>query len=311
MIGNYRIGKNTYYAVSDADIQIVTLTLFNKELQDEYRLDDYYQTVNDGKWTVEKFLEDARSVSEDVNGDGKFDMYDKTGYAGDYSNTLNAMPFACDMHLTNKTENGLELDFYSEKMVSLFEMMFDYFTDKTVCQGYTSGDGQEFSDGLSLFTFVSVRGIPKLRDCEHEFGIIPMPKYDEEQSSYRSYGWNTFESVMCTVTRPEFVGTVLEQWAYESKDTVSEAVIETLVKTKSSRDVESVEMLNIAYNTIVYDIAANYLGFDNNVSNLFYAFPRMIAKNDNAFTSMYEKYGPKSEKKLNDLYDMITERDAQ
>lgn len=54
--------------VSDNDAAFVIL--FNKELHEAYNLEDPYQLVYDGKWTMDKFAELCKTVTEDLNQDG-------------------------------------------------------------------------------------------------------------------------------------------------------------------------------------------------------------------------------------------------
>ncbi len=312
MIDTFRIGTETYFGFGDIILNTPSSIFFNKEIAAEYDMPDHYQMVRDGKWTYDTFLKQARMVSIDVNGDGKMDYNDKTGYAGDLTEALGNIPFAVGIQLTRYTDDGLQLNFWSDKLLEVFNKTYDYFLDPSVSQGYFRhyvDVGQGFGDGLSLYTIANVSGMASLRDSDVEFGVVPMPKYDESQSEYRCYVWSPSVCVPTTILRPELVGAALEQFAYESVP-VTNAYIEDLIRGKSTRDTETLEMLDIIYDSQVLDIGGTYLGFDSNFRKVFYCFyDLMSTKNDNV-ASFYEKSEKAILKVLDNLYTKVIENQS-
>ncbi|MBR5221929.1 MAG: hypothetical protein IKV66_13155 [Clostridia bacterium] len=312
MIDTFRIGTETYFGFGDIILNTPSSIFFNKEIAAEYDMPDHYQMVRDGKWTYDTFLKQARMVSIDVNGDGKMDYNDKTGYAGDLTESLGNIPFAVGIQLTKYTDDGLQLNFWSDKLLEVFNKTYDYFLDPSVSQGYFRhyvDVGQGFGDGLSLYTIANVSGMASLRDVDIEFGVVPMPKYDESQSEYRCYVWSPSVCVPTTILRPELVGAALEQFAYESVP-VTNAYIEDLIRGKSTRDTETLEMLDIIYDSQVLDIGGTYLGFDSNFRKVFYCFyDLMSTKNDNV-ASFYEKSEKAILKVLDNLYTKVIENQS-
>ena len=312
MIDTFRIGTETYFGFGDIILNTPSSMFFNKEIAAEYDMPDHYQMVRDGKWTYDTFLKQARMVSIDVNGDGKMDYNDKTGYAGDLTESLGNIPFAVGIQLTKYTDDGLQLNFWSDKLLEVFNKTYDYFLDPSVSQGYFrhyADVGQGFGEGLALYTISNVNGMVNLRDADIEFGVVPMPKYDEAQSEYRCYVWSPAVCVPTTILRPELVGAALEQFAYESVP-VTNAYIEDLIRGKSTRDTETLEMLDIIYDSQVLDIGGTYLGFDSNFRKVFYCFyDLMSTKNDNV-ASFYEKSEKAILKVLDNLYTKVIENQS-
>ena len=312
MIDTFRIGTETYFGFGDIILNTPSSIFFNKEIAAEYDMPDHYQMVRDGKWTYDTFLKQARMVSIDVNGDGKMDYNDKTGYAGDLTESLGNIPFAVGIQLTKYTDDGLQLNFWSDKLLEVFNKTYDYFLDPSVSQGYFrhyADVGQGFGEGLALYTISNVNDMVNLRDSDVEFGVVPMPKYDESQSEYRCYVWSPSVCVPTTILRPELVGAALEQFAYESVP-VTNAYIEDLIRGKSTRDTETLEMLDIIYDSQVLDIGGTYLGFDSNFRKVFYCFyDLMSTKNDNV-ASFYEKSEKAILKVLDNLYTKVIENQS-
>lgn len=54
---------------------------FNQRLIDEHQIENPYDMVLDGKWTIDKFGEITKGVSQDLNGDGKMDKDDLYAFA--------------------------------------------------------------------------------------------------------------------------------------------------------------------------------------------------------------------------------------
>jgi hypothetical protein len=89
-----------------------------------------------------------------------------------------------------------------------------------------------------------------------EFGIIPYPKYDKEQIEYMPHTAGIFLPIVCvpkTNADTENTGLFMEAFAYEGNKTIVPAFYENILKGKTARDDESVEMLDYIYNNIRYD----------------------------------------------------------
>ena len=126
---------------------------------------------------------------------------------------------------------------------------------------------------------------------EANFGILPLPKYDESQEQYFSTMQYNNATVMCvpqTATNLERTGAVLEAWAAESVDTLTVAYYEITLKGKYSRDDESTAMLDLIFSTRVIDqgMLFNWSG----VQDFFQGFS--VRKNLD-FTSQYERSEPR------------------
>ncbi|MBQ8249777.1 MAG: hypothetical protein IJY93_07870, partial [Clostridia bacterium] len=75
---NLSVNGHQYYAISDFMIPDPNAVLFNKSLIEELNLEDPYQLVRDGEWTVDKMMEMMNAATID-NGDGRGDIHDPYG----------------------------------------------------------------------------------------------------------------------------------------------------------------------------------------------------------------------------------------
>jgi len=91
---------------------------------------------------------------------------------------------------------------------------------------------------------------------ETDFGMLPYPKYDENQDSYNT---NLMTqriqgiSVPTTNTDPERTGIILEALAYHS-DIVRTAYYDITLTGKYARDEESIAILDTIFESRCYDI---------------------------------------------------------
>lgn len=95
-----------------------------------------------------------------------------------------------------------------------------------------------------------------LREMEDDFAILPMPKYDTEQSGYNHLlsGWvDCFIGLPKNLTDTEFAGFITEALARASFTLIRPAAFETTLKGKTARDAESLAMLDIIFNTLYLD----------------------------------------------------------
>ncbi|MBO5219196.1 MAG: extracellular solute-binding protein, partial [Clostridia bacterium] len=74
-------GKS-YYANGDVCMSFIRASycmLFNKSLIEDYKLEDPYELVEKGEWTMDKVLELSEAFATDTNGDGEYTSADNVG----------------------------------------------------------------------------------------------------------------------------------------------------------------------------------------------------------------------------------------
>ena len=117
-----------------------------------------------------------------------------------------------------------------------------------------------FQNGRALFNASTPMSISAMRDYDFNFGFLPIPKYDETQDRCIAPSYGAEMSVLpmsCDASRVENIGMILEAMAFYSQQNIVPEYIETLVKTKYSRDEESAEMFAIAFDGICFDFGIN------------------------------------------------------
>lgn len=263
--------KKLYVTVSDftlMDKHGTWVTLFVKPMIDLWNFDDPYQMVKDGKWTLDVMLDMAKTVSYDVDGDGLASEADSWGTVGEGWN-INALMLGADIRIFTKNQEDVpEYSLEGERTVSAFDKAYKILADTaitlffdrfkgTYTDVWTDGAVLAMNDNRILFYITGMNRVILLRGLETDFGILPNPKYDEQQKNYSiimTYGNTNSVSIPITNSDLERTGIILEAITYESSKTTFPAYIETSIKTKYSRDAESVEMLDIIFSNRSFDV---------------------------------------------------------
>lgn len=245
---------------------------FNKDMLEKYNLEDPYELVESGKWTLDKMTEMAASMYQDLNGNTTVDDEDQFGF---YISNVNHAPnfvLSSGYRLTEKNANGLpEYILGDEKIVDLIDKFKTIF-DNDGCKPTTNQTDNEtkiFTDGRSLFMTGEFQFADTFRDMEFDFGILPYPKYDESQSEYISSSRATYSLFgILKTANVENCAAVLEALASENYRTVTPAYYEKALKVKYSRDDVSAQMFDLIKGHISFDFGIVHGPMMNGISTI-------------------------------------------
>jgi hypothetical protein len=259
------LANNQYVAIGAASFstyEIAHAILFNKEMIQDFNLEDPYVLVRDGIWTFDKMLELMRPVIHDLNGDGVMDENDRFGYVAHPKQVLPSFWIAADTFSVGKDENDIPyLAVGNERFMTAFNKTFEILWDSGAY--FMGGGGADvpewavdmFANDQSLFIDTTFFAIERMRAMETDFGIIPYPKLNEAQANYVSRIEYYFTTQAPIISQNiERAGVMLEALNSYSARTIIPAFYEVALKTKHARDDDSAEMLDLIINTLVIDI---------------------------------------------------------
>lgn len=309
-------GKKLYTAIGDCNLLAHDGTVamfFNKQLIEEYQLENPYQLVLDGKWTIDKYTEMTVNLSRDLDNDGLLGEYDFWGSICT-QDAVWALFNSCGERYAEKDENDYPVFFtYNDKAASVLEkIMACSSVGKTLNVQYSEyNNGKPFSSALPHFDIFGtgralilseiIDAAIQLRDYELEFGIIPFPKYDEAQKDYISAVNSHVTcpiSIPVTVQNVNAITAVLEDMACMSRNTVRSAYYDVTLTMKLARDQESREMLDIIFGNRISDIGWSY-GFGNAPASTF----TVVKSGVNTFASTFEKLTKVANKQIETLIE--------
>jgi hypothetical protein len=298
----YAVGPSTvngklYALVSDAALSSVNQTYcvyFNKNIASDYNIvpEDIYSAVRDGSWTIDKMSEYIKPVYQDLNGNGKKDEADLYG-----NKTLLFYSFNClwafEQPVVEIKDDTINLALNTEKTVNILNRLYDfYYTQDGVFLTEYQKSKDMFAAGQSLFLMCHfLPALQELRSMEQDYGIVPFPKWDEAQTSYKTTVDGSFDVLVAPVTIPaeelDRVGIITEALSADSWKYVLPVFYDVALKVKGTRDAESVEMIDTILNGRVIDFSWLYTGW----SGLNFVISDLLAskKSGGDFASYYQK----------------------
>ena len=254
-----------YAMIGDLSITTHDLTyilLFSSDLVEKNGLERPYSLVFEGKWTMDRMKEMMETVLSDANGNGKRDAEDVVGYLGHAKMVLPSFWVGAGEKCMELDEDGVPaLTMTDERFLSVFEKIFSMTYDNgawfrtaedvdvpTQCTSM-------FAENHALFLDCSFFYVAALREMETDFGIIPYPKYDEEQKDYCArVSYFMPPIIPITNQNAEMTGAVLEEANYRAKLHLTPAYYDITLKGKYSRDPESIAMLDLIFANRVVDL---------------------------------------------------------
>ena len=277
--------------------------VFNKRYVADYNLESPYDLVRSGDWTLDKFTEMIKMFSEDVNGDGKFDVNDSYGYVTDFWLYNANFIYSTENLCAQKTADGqIELTLYSEKLTSLIEKLYDicYEGNNTFQYDIYEPCTLPIDQNRSFIQSLWLYDLPSMRGMDVEFGILPCPKYDKQQKNYLTSvdARGGVLALPANTVDVERSGAVVEALSAESRRYVVPAYYDISLTVKDARDEESKEMLDILFAGRVYDIGYIY------DSGAYWLMTDLLQQKKTNFASEYEK----NEARYQKHYDKIAEQ---
>ena len=255
----------------------------NKGKFEEYKLKLPYDEIFAGTWTLDKLISLTKDVYNDVNGNAAKDLTDFYGYVSHCNH--NGFLTSCDTPVLAKDEDGtLTITANTEKTANLIEKLGDWYFDapgSLIIDGSNpeTGDSESvwqaklFAEGRALVGFAKVQdAATTFRESNVEYGIIPFPKYDENQADYITFAGGDLMSVPVTNPDLERTGILIEAIAAETWKTVVPAYFSTALKEKFTFDSESGQTLDIINDSLTISFAYcydNWKGFGHMCGTLF------------------------------------------
>lgn len=245
----------------------IGVILFNKQMIEDYNLDSPYSLVTDKKWTVEKFTEMGRQVSQDLNGDGKWTVDDKYGLLY-YCDIISLGLIAGGINMCSKNEEDIPyVTFYNDTTQKIWETYTTLLYDPSLSISWSKiGVPNDdiiamFQNNQGLFNFNEFHAIENMRQMNTDFGILPMPLYTENQESYFHIINPHVAAMLCIpidTADAERTAVILDTLGAESKNILTPAYNEVYLKTKGTRDNDSEAILDLVFATLKYDVGYLY-----------------------------------------------------
>ena len=308
------IGNSQYLATGALALSLYRLmfiTFYNKDLLEEAQYENLYTVVDDGRWTIDYQIQLSKDLYRDADGSGTVSEGDTVGFASSTLSYLDPYWSSCDIQIITKdADNYLQYSLDAEKLSNTVDKLIVLFHQSNAWFDKSSGDDGKQTAMSNLFATGNV-GTVTLRlgsvetdqfiTMQDEYGIIPMPKYDENQEKYYTFLHDQFTSIgipsvhSSDEEKVQMLGAVLEALALENYKSVVPTYYEVALKGRYLEDSESWRMLDMIYENIKVDAGVLYT---KNLGSIHQTPRNMIEAGRNTVSSQIKAIARQIEKQF-------------
>jgi len=313
------VGGKLYVATNYISMNAVDHTdmiYFNRDMYDSLGYgDSLYDSVKNGTWTIDKYVNAAVAAVSDVNNDGVMTMTDRYGIWGTSQDCLTSLAKSSGVYNTHKKDNGgYNLDVYNEKAVSIYTGFEEKLKNSDIYITYddiwqeqpdltrfeSRAQGARFigfGEGHVLFMPGTLNIRYEFEDMKDDYGILPNPRYNSEQKEF--YHFMDCSVPMFAVPKDggdkSNTGLLLEYMAYRSEQRLFPAYVET----KTDGNADDRFMLEVIRNSVRCDWTELYeLDVTTTIMN------KMMVSG--SFKSVYNRLYSKAMAEINGCVDTLT-----
>ncbi len=320
-------GYNEMLTFTDANLQFLAtgpialstyrypfLTVYNKQLFEDYHIPDLYETVQNGTWTLDYQYTISSGHYVDQDGDGVPSDGDQYGFVS--GNVINIDPYAdcADIHMIVKDSATGDL-MWNEAALSTLSDLCDkvqkLYNDASTHVYATASVPHEriiehFTEGNAMMATTMFREIETYCDplSDMSYGVAPMPKFEEAQDGYRTRVQDAvsgvgISSVVIDEDRREMLAAVLESMAYYGNAITRPAYYENTLTARFMQDPESAEIVDLIFDSICFDFARALYGEYRDTLR------SMLSGKENTVASTTKMWGTKAGRRLDKLNEKL------
>ena len=330
LVDTVSFGNGSYYFVSgDMStnvIHMMHMIFINKDMFADLKMDLPYQDVRDGKWTIDRMIEITKDVWIDLDGNNVQSKDDQLGFC--------ALNYVCDSfypaaNMRYFEQDDLEMlkispDYTSAKAVRLFSKLGDWASGNAIWIT-NSSKADKNSDTRSLFrkgkTLMWLEHACYLESSlgygrvDFDYGVVPTPKYDENQVNYYTgmgNPWSLYGIFVDLDDRGDkqealsMVTAVLECYASENYRIVIPELFEVNMQLKYLSSDDDRTMLEYVRSGIVFDLGKIFAADTDNLPER--ASNAIVA--NSSWSDTYPKYLPSAEEKLKKIVSDFKQEQA-
>ncbi len=313
-VRDFSVNDKLFFVTGDASLLSFACThalVFNKDMIVDYDLENPYELVENKTWTIDKLREMAKRVTSDTDGTAGMGYMDTYGFLVN-QNFAASMFVGAGQRFTRKNEKDEpEIAMGGEASANVFEKIFELINDSTasgkidgssdyLTSATTAGKNvwtaatESVANKRALFRAMAVIDILDLGQYECSFGVLPTPKLDDAQEEYYSRVSTIYASCFAIPTNvpdPEMSSIIIDAICQASTNTTKHAYFDVIMKERKIQDTESEEMLELIFDSRVYDLASiyNWGGTSEADAGSITGFMNSIAfSGTNTYTSTWE-----------------------
>ncbi len=290
------------------DDEVTFVMMFNKRMRANYNMENPYDVVKAGRWTLDYFNTVIGGISAETSGDGKWDEKDTYGFATPpsigttlfYGAGLQIVKNDRDMDVPELLLSGSNMEKALEVLDTSRNIVHENHATYMAPLGQEGLATEAFIEGRAMFYCEAAFYLRSLNaDMDAEYGLLPVPKYNEAQETYTTWGAQLGSTLSMPTTAGsadiDMLARALETYVLLSQKFVRPAYYDHLLTTRNVHDAESAEIVDLIFPNRIYDMAIYFdeLGF----SQLF----ALSVHGENTFTSSYAKAARFFDRQIRDI----------
>lgn len=302
------INGHAFIGLGDLCQYSINMLYCNKDLMKQSQIEVPYDMVRSGDWTLDAFFGMTSGLYVD-DGDGKRNNKDTYGFASLWDANGSAFMQCCQIYVASRNENDqYEISLEGERLTTMYEKLYNWSKDESTYLWRFADRANDavvvdFMNGHSYFN-LSTLGTHYL-ESEFELGMLPMPKYDSAQQNYAHVNWGNNVLLPSTIQNKDMVGQVLELMGYYSKTMVQTKYYDEVLQLRVSEAPDDRDMVELIYNTIVYDPGIAYCDVNPQLWNLVYLPCFALLENRENVASYLKTNVRSAQKYLDRLFEKV------
>ena len=314
------IAHKLFYTVGDiitVEDRCTWTMMFNKRLAEALDLENLYEVVKEGRWTYDYFYTTMKNCGfAKPNDDGEWDY--KASYAfSTHRDMAYGFFYSAGLSFIQKDSDDIpyieaannekiqDILVYSLKVMRDTQLTIDAHKWTHVDPWATRLTQAAFEEDRALFYAEVLSTIISLRSMDTDFGILPVPKYDSKQENYVTFVNPAASLIGVPIYQKNKEnarksGIILEAMAYYGHELIVPEFIEKAIKGIATRDVESIEMLDIIFKNRMYD-----LGLINDWGTIASSYSDLVFNNKSDYASTFKKTSKSAEKQLKNFLKKV------
>ncbi len=317
MLNTCSIEDSLFFVSGDISTNVLHFmyaVYYNMDMLKDLNLQDPVELVDSKKWTIDALVNLSKDLYIDLDQDGATSEGDQYGFCSTYfhldafytgSNMMCVVP-GTDSHLV------ISDDFFGQKTVDLVDKLGGWFKTGDTYVNPHGGNvayAVPFEEGTCLFRLDRVYVADNeyhegaLRNVDWEYGILPVPMYDENQKDYITVVGNpiTLWCVMQNAQDPQMSSAVIECMASEGYRKTSPMIFEQNMKYRYTPDTagkgDSARMFDIVRESIAFDLGRIF----SDILSMMSEMPSKAAAASSSWSSLKAQYERTLKRSMSDL----------
>ncbi len=230
----------------------------------DFGMEDPYEIVYNGDWTIDRMQEITKDVYQDVDGNGTRDVTDVYGFffLNDPYSWLEG--FGVELYQKEGPDSAnITLAANTEKCTELVTKLHNWLYNGAVgvyCDFSSKDSSMEmFASGSGVYTIKRIGDqLKPLMETDMQYGMLPIPKYDENQDHYIGPCTDRLTFVPVTVQNLDRTGVLLEALNYNGYRYVLPTYRDSTLKGRYASNEDTANMLDIIYSNRVISLSYLY-----------------------------------------------------